>query len=82
MADLETTLSLLATHGRPKLFQMDGGTWYCCVDMHVAAKGAAFKVASEFNCPCALSAADQCLDRIYTMLGSFGADAVRAITHG
>ncbi|ODV27863.1 MAG: hypothetical protein BGP10_15815 [Rhodanobacter sp. 68-29] len=58
---------------------MDDGGWYCYVDMHVAAKGAAFKVASDFNCPGALSAADQCLDRIHAMLNSF--DVNMSVNH-
>ena len=81
MCDLETTLSLLARHGRPSLSQMSNG-WYCNVDMHVAAVGAQFKVASNFDCPGPLAAADQCLERIHTMLRSFGTDTTKAISHG
>jgi hypothetical protein len=81
MADLETTISLLARHGRVHLSQLDDGRWWCKVNMHVAAAGASFKVDSDLM-PGPLSAADQCLDRIYTMLHSYGSPGAKAISHG
>lgn len=81
MADLETTLSLLARHGRVHLSQLDDGRWWCKVQMHVSVVGASFKVDSELL-PGALEAADQCLDRIHNMLRSHAGSGVKAITHG
>lgn len=63
MDDLQHLLLDLAEHGHPRLILFDGG-WYCSIEMHVAAKGASFKIASDFNHPSPLAAALQCDERV------------------
>jgi hypothetical protein len=79
MADLETLLMQVAQHGKPSIHLLDNG-WYCYVDMHVAAAGAKFQVASDFKQSTPLSAAEQCAERIDAMLRGFSANP-KAITH-
>jgi hypothetical protein len=81
MDDLETTISLLARHGRVGLHQASDARWWCRVDMHVFAAGASFKVDSEFL-PGPLAAADQCLERVHAMLRNYGSSDMKGINHG
>lgn len=80
MADLEAVLLQLTRHGNPRLSLHDTG-WHCRIDMHVAAAGAQFTVASDFNQVTPLSAAEQCAERSDAMLRGFS-DGTKAITHG
>jgi hypothetical protein len=50
--------------------------------MHVAAAGASFTVRSDFDLITPIIAAEQCAERIATMLRGFGAGETKAITHG
>lgn len=81
MADLETVLAQLTKHGKPAVSMLKGG-WHCSVDMYVAATGASFTVRSDFGMSTPLTAAQQCGDRIDTMLRNIGGSETKAITHG
>ena len=81
MDELETILMKLAQHGQPGVRMMDG-EWYCNVEMYVKAAGANFKVSSTFKHPTALSAAQQCAERVDAILRGFSTDAPKAIAHG
>jgi len=81
MAGLETLLTQLAEHGKPSLSMLNGG-WHCSVEMHVAAAGASFTVRSDFGLTTPISAAEQCAERIATMLHGFGGGETKAIAHG
>lgn len=81
MADLETTLAQLAKHGLPTICALENG-WHCSVNMHVAAAGATFTVRSDFGLATPIIAAEQCAERIDTMLRGFGTGDTKAITHG
>jgi hypothetical protein len=81
VADLETVLAQLAKHGKPSVSMLMGG-WHCSVDMHVAAAGANFTVRSDFGLATPIIAAEQCAERVATMLRGFGTGDTKAISHG
>lgn len=60
---LEDLLKLATKFGMLRLSMHDNG-WYCAIDMHVSAVGAAFKVASDFGQATPKAAVLQCIDRV------------------
>lgn len=67
---LEQLLDQMTLYARPKLHNMDDGTWYCACDMLVTGVGVSFKIASDFKHPTPVSAAQQCYDRMLDALRS------------
>lgn len=64
---LEEILVELLNYGHPRVSHLKGG-WYCHVEMNTNTVGSKFDVASEFNHPTPLSAANECRERIHTTL--------------
>lgn len=69
---LDDALAALAKVGRPRIHCLDDGTWYCVCEMHVAASGVDFKVASDFKQTTPRAAVDQCASRVAAALRSAG----------
>jgi hypothetical protein len=65
---LEELLQAFRRYGQPRLsFLTD--SWHCSVEMHVAAKGSIFKVASDFSGhDSPMSAARECWSRMAAAL--------------
>jgi len=65
--ELEQLLQTLCGVGAPKLFMLRSG-WHCDVEMHVAAVGATFSVASDFGKKTPRAAALQATQRVVAAL--------------
>ena len=66
-ASLEALLEGSKRFGLIRLSNIDG-KWYCNISMNTNTTGTEFKVESEFGMPTALSAAQQCIERMHAAL--------------
>lgn len=65
--ELSQTLEYLTKFGHPKLTHnesMGKMGWTCRIEMFVVGQGIEFEIKSEFICPTALDAAQQCKQRM------------------
>ncbi len=65
--ELSQILEYLTKFGHPRLSHtksLNQTGWYCKVDMFVVGQGIEFSIESEFQCPTALKAAEQCKQRM------------------
>lgn len=67
---LEELLTELTKYGRPRVGMFDG-TWNCTVEMNTNTIGADFKCASDFKHTSPISAARQCLERVYKAIEAY-----------
>jgi len=68
--ELEPLLNEMCKYGRPAVSRMDRGGWWVRCNMHVAAKGAEFRIESDIQ-ESLVTAAQQCMDRIHETLAQY-----------
>lgn len=65
--NLEQILFKMEAHGKPFVMCCDRG-WHCKINMYVTAVGASFEVKSEFDKATPLMAAQECYQRMQSIL--------------
>lgn len=68
---LEAMLLALSKFGKPRISHMSEG-WHCAVEMYVSSVGVDFKIASGFTLPTPTAAAQECAQRLDSVLRDLG----------